>query len=457
MTWPALAYRNKFTFLVVCVVISALIIDTSIIKVYYLNVSISSYHWSVIVFIIISIISIAGQHLLLAYAKKKNAEIRASKTLHLQGLHIAVALIQYGLGTIIIIVSTQMLTLSRYNVAALILASWISYGLSAALMGLLAHRLFSWFISNRNYVVLSYCFSCVFIGLNAVFTILYVTYYLLNQPAIAMPHPGFNTPFVVATPLTITLSFGYSVSSIASFTASWVATAILLHQHSRKLGTVRYWLIVCIPLVYFLMQFQPLILNLFLTFSQSEPLIFSILYTLVFTMSNPTGGILFGIAFWVIARKLPHGIVTREYLIISAIGFVLLFVSNQGIDLVSAPYPPFGLPTISFVGLASYLILTGIYSSAISVAENSKLRRSIRSLAITESRLLDSIGSAHMEREIESKVLQVVKAQQETLAEQNAIQPSLTEDDAKEYLAEVINEIKKQKDQPHNNKNHNNE
>ena len=62
-----------------------------------------------------------------------------------------------------------------------------------------------------------------------------------------------------------------------------------------------------------------------------------------------------------------------------------------------------------------------------------------------------------MEREIESKVLQVVKAQQETLAEQNAIQPSLTEDDAKEYLAEVINEIKKQKDQPHNNKNHNNE
>jgi hypothetical protein len=33
-----------------------------------------------------------------------------------------------------------------------------------------------------------------------------------------------------------------------------------------------------------------------------------------------------------------------------------------------APYSPFGLPTVSFMGLFAYMLLVGIFSSAISVA-----------------------------------------------------------------------------------------
>ncbi len=78
-------------------------------------------------------------------------------------------------------------------------------------------------------------------------------------------------------------------------------------------GTLR------IPLVYFLIQFQPLFLNLFLTFSQSEPIAFSIIYTLIFTMSKPTGGVLFGIGFWIITRRLPRTMIIRRYMIMSAL------------------------------------------------------------------------------------------------------------------------------------------
>src|SRR5690242_21595294 len=73
-------------------------------------------------------------------------------------------------------------------------------------------------------------------------------------------------------------------------------------------------------------------------------------------------------------------------------------ISNQAIVLVNVPYPPFGLITVSFFGLASFLMFNGIYSSAIFVAEDSELRKSIRRYAIEESRLLDSIGMAQMER-----------------------------------------------------------
>ena len=80
------------------------------------------------------------------------------------------------------------------------------------------------------------------------------------------------------------------------------------------------------------------------------------------------GGILFGVAFWTIARNISNNIV-RDHIIISAYGFVLLFISEQAIVLTYLAYPPFGYATVSFMGLSSYLIFIGIYSSAISIAK----------------------------------------------------------------------------------------
>jgi hypothetical protein len=145
------------------------------------------------------------------------------------------------------------------------------------------------------------------------------------------------------------------------------------------------------------------------------------------------------------ARTISREIVVRQYMIIAAIGFVLLFVSDQAPVLVSAPYPPLGLASISFFGLASYLILIGIYSSAVSVSEDSKLRQTIRGLTTKESKLLDSIGTAQMEQEIEKRVLSLTKQNKDRLAEETGIQSSLTEEDMKQYLEEVISEVKMQK------------
>src|SRR5262249_54830575 len=144
---------------------------------------------------------------------------------------------------------------------------------------------------------------------------------------------------------------------------------------------------------------------------------FSIIYTILFSSSKPIGGLLFAAAFWSMARRI--GIrQLRDYMIISAYGLALIFGSQQAIILANKPYPPFGLATISFLGLASYLMLMGIYSSAVSVSEDSKLRNLIRKFAITELRLLDSIGTAQMEREIEKRVMALAKRNQDILAEE---------------------------------------
>jgi Tfp pilus assembly PilM family ATPase len=94
------------------------------------------------------------------------------------------------------------------------------------------------------------------------------------------------------------------------------------------------------------------------------------------------------------------------------------------------------------MGLSCYLILIGIYYSAVSVAQDSKLRQSVRKFAINESRLLDNVGTAQMEQEIVRRVVPMVKEHQHSITEDTGIESSLSEQDVKQYLEQVIEEIR---------------
>ena len=280
--------------------------------------------------------------------------------------------------------------------------------------------------------------------MNAAFIILDVTSSLDRFGQDEYMRPLRSTvPNVAFLGVTDIFQSGYLITSILSFILTWVATALLLHHYSRRFGRVKYWVIVSLPSVYFLSQFVSYSLNLIAPLLSSDPIFYGTLLSVLFTVSKAAGGILFVVAFWIMARSIRQRSVVRDYMIVSAFGFALLFVSNQAIVLSNAFYPPFGLATVSFTGLSCYLILVGIYSSAISVSEDSILRQFIRTTAIKESRLLDSIGMAQMEQQIQKKVVEFTKQNQDRIEEETGIQSSLTEDDIKQYLEQVIKEVKK--------------
>jgi hypothetical protein len=132
-------------------------------------------------------------------------------------------------------------------------------------------------------------------------------------------------------------------------------------------------------------------------------------------------------------------------MVISAYGLVLLFASNQAIVLVTAPYPPFGLASASFVGLSSYLVVAGVYSSAISVSLDLALRRTIRKSVADQSKLLDSIGTAQMQQEFQSRVLAVTRKISERVEEETGVETSMTEEGMKQHLNDVLKEIRSTK------------
>ena len=113
--------------------------------------------------------------------------------------------------------------------------------------------------------------------------------------------------------------------------------------------------------------------------------------------------------------------------------------------LVVTPFPAFGAPTVAFMALASYFIFLGIYSSAIAISEDAKLRRVLRRTALDESKLFDSVGTAYMKDEIQRKVLKIRKANSDKIIEVTGLDTVPSESDLTQYIEEVIKEMQANK------------
>jgi hypothetical protein len=89
------------------------------------------------------------------------------------------------------------------------------------------------------------------------------------------------------------------------------------------------------------------------------------------------------------------------------------------------------------------MLLIGIYSSAMSISQDSKLRKFISTIAAKESTLWDSIGFAQMEQELIMKITPIVRRQAQNIEEETGIMTSLTDKYVTRYLYDVLMEGRK--------------
>jgi len=100
------------------------------------------------------------------------------------------------------------------------------------------------------------------------------------------------------------------------------------------------------------------------------------------------------------------------------------------------------LHIVGFTGLSTYLIYVGLYSSAVTLSQDLTIRKTIRKSLLEQSKLLDSIAPAQMEKELQTSVLTIVKKTSREMEENSGIETSLTEDDFRDYMTVVMNELK---------------
>jgi hypothetical protein len=232
----------------------------------------------------------------------------------------------------------------------------------------------------------------------------------------------------------------YHNADIASFLLKWVATALLLYHYSKKMGSTKYWILISLPLVYFAGTYLD-DYHIYEPHTETEELYWD-LYT---SLNSTAGGILFFIGFVVAARHFHENLAIKDYMIICGLGFLLFFSAGQS-TLANTLYPPFGLATMSLYGLSTYMILLGLYSSAISVSEDIELRKSIKKSTLRESKFLDSMGTAHMERELMKRmVLKAREEQKELVQESGGVTSSLNEEDIINIVKEVEEDVKEKR------------
>jgi hypothetical protein len=397
-------------------------------------------------FIGIAVVFAIGGILTLEYVKTKTKESRA-RVLHLHATHIGVTIAQYVLIAIIAFVIAQILVTAQYNTVMIAAALSISYGLWIITLALLSRAFLSWLrssrsnvtVSKRNVMVLILALSMIAYVVNGVTGLANGLLMLQEQLEVVTSADVAFFPEFDPESLQQQINAVYQIAGAIAYVLTWIGTVMLLRPYIHRIGKIKFYAIMGSAMVYYLIQYPLFVLGIVTPTGESDV---EVMNTILITgIAGVFSGIIFGAAFLSIARTLQKGSALREYMIIAAYGLLLFYVAGTA-TATQAAYPPFGLASVSFTGLSCYLIYTGLYSSAISVSQDLALRQSIRQSVKEQSKFLESMGTAQMEAELQTRVLSTAKKASDSMAEETGLESSMTEDDMKDYMEIVMNELK---------------
>jgi hypothetical protein len=429
----AIKYDRRKLFAVFLVVLAAQITDLTIGNLADVMKDFAGSFWGVTIFITVAAICSFGQYFILALVRAKNKGTQIKKA-NLSKLEVAVFVAQCLLISLLVFLVLQIIFDSQYYTFLLILGSAISYGLAACLMAILGYLLFSWFRINKTLVVLLYGLGAVVTALNVVDIAVIFGTLLQSKDIIISPHS--EVIFVMADPILNTIQ---GVSAVLIFILLWSGTILLLYHNLQKVGKIKFWTLVTTPLIFFASFF----ISYFgvLNFGPPEDPANIVIPVLAILSSTIVGLVLFGLAFHSVAWSLGSSQV-KDFMTITGYGLILFFTASNT-TIAGTGYPPFGFVNVVLVGPLSFLILSALYRSAITVAQDAKLRQSLRISLRKEVKLLDSIGRSEMQKEIENKVFIAVKKNADILKHESGVEPSLTVEEMQDLLESTLKRIRK--------------
>jgi hypothetical protein len=404
---------------------------------------------TIILFIVITaIIYGVGWQFFSALIDNAGKSLRKSPMPYFEQISKVLTIIKYAIFAILGLLVIEMLFFSYYHTLLIIAATMISYIPASVILSMLCYNFLSWYRSNRRYVVLLYALStamvAIAIGLNAAI----YSGLLLQKPGIISFSQIEEVHFTEISASTAgwagALYFVGWIPFLLGFMLVWGGSVFLLRDFSYKIGKVKLWLIVSLPLVAYLIAIVPTMMLISENkFVFDDPSLLS--FRILFKLAVVAGGIFFGMIFFVIARtieQIPQTRAVIAYVSVAGLGITMLTILLAS-PVYHATHPPFGTASSSFVVFASYMVSIGFYYSAVSISQDVKLRRDIRALATSDIQLLDSIAYSQMEREIKQRVFDVAKKLQHERTEQTGIQSTLNDKDIATYLQQVIEEVRR--------------
>jgi len=392
------------------------------------------------IFIIFSLIYTITGIVLLNSVRKNSLKAIYKLPLNLKYFQAIILTTQLANVGILIAIILQMSILHAYSIFLLHASTYLTHISAIVFMLPLVYAFVGWLRSKRNYIIILYAISFTLISSNIFVSLIYTEYYFQRSNlTMIRPHQIHLSVigYCCVTQIGEILSSIFDVLSLLSFLAIWIATITLLYQYRFKVGRIRFFVLISIPLIYYLVPLQDYFGNVFSPLILSSPIAFGVIYVLTFSATMQIGALLFSLAFWT-ASSIVSNERVRNSLLTSAIGMALLFGSIEIATLQYKIYPPFGLITEAFMPLGAYLLLVGIYTSATNVARDAKLRKEFYKSAMSQFNLLKTIGVTQMEKELLKEYKPILSRSKEL--EEPRYQP-LEQSDVKEIIHDVLQEL----------------
>ena len=445
MSKLGLLYSNKSIFTLIISILIIIVMDGSLIifctpkSNRIINLSNTE------LYLIYSIVFIVSNIILLKLVTKATSNLKKENKYYF----FIILIVQSFISLILVTIYGQITFYSNYSNFLIFLIVGSSFLSSIAFLIILTGKLLYWFSLTPNYLTFIYGIAILIFIINTIIGLVYLIEVLSTHNDIIKPascRAIFASLFSINPDLSIFLSKLYDITSIISFVAIWLVTTIMLNQYSRRIGKIKYYFLVIIPLVVFMTKYEVMFY-----YFLSDPTILDIFYIELGPNLNPIvhillnanlqfGAVFFAIAFLVIAKKIPkrHNIVNS--IIISLFGMMFLFGSKDISPLIVPSYPPVGIVAISYMGLASYLLLVGIYSSATIAARDITLRKYLNKMVGNDTSLLRNIAFSEKESEIEKNVKSLMTYSSEW--QENNKRFEIDQHELKDIIEDVISEVK---------------
>jgi hypothetical protein len=246
--------------------------------------------------------------------------------------------------------------------------------------------------------------------------------------------------------------YGFLVPQVTAIAiAETVAVAYFLRYFKDQIGRATFWTVIILPPVLFLTGiFVPQLLTTGSQFVYMEPrfLLFRVLGTAGWVAAD----FVIAFAYLLVAKTLGRQLTSSRikttiinYLIIAALSTILVSPATNN-WITNCSYPPFGAIQRAFLVLASFLFSIGIYSVALSVAQDAELRHLAKKY-VKEYALLDTLGNAQETAEIVRKVVNLIHKHADAMGKETAVESSMLDDnEVRQYLDLEIMETREKKD-----------
>ena len=125
----------------------------------------------------------------------------------------------------------------------------------------------------------------------------------MEKPQTVTPNSEviFNLGFESGTPMSIVIT-GQAYSYSAYIILTWGGTIMVLHHNIQRIGKVKFWTLVLLPLVYFLSFTVDFYQELYPCSTVTQAISENFAVPIILgTLASTTCGILFGLSFLLIA------------------------------------------------------------------------------------------------------------------------------------------------------------